>query len=241
MNIFCDWKEEYTVPFICIMAVSIGFPIGWFLSYSEKIKSRFFKNTDTHKAWVNYVVFQKLISALFMGVLPGIAVMISSDLGLNELGINFRNFGESLKYIGVVGALILAVNYFATKSKANLAQYPQMRINNWGAREIMANSFAWFVYLLAYEFMNRGLLLTVCYHYFGSWPAVAINLCFYSATHIAKGVRETLLAFPFGLLLCFVTISTGGLAFAVIVHFILAMSTDYFSVYHNPDMKFTRA
>lgn len=240
MNNFFDWKEEYTVPFICIMAVSIGFPTGWFLSYSEKIKSKFFKNPDTHKAWISYVVFQKLISALFMGVIPGIIVMSSSPLSLNDLGINFNNFSESLKCIAVIGSLILIINYFTTRSKANLEQYPQMRINNWGVREITLNSFAWFVYLLGYEFMNRGLLLTVCYHYFGFWPAVAINLCFYSATHIAKGLRETILTFPFGLLLCYVTVSTGSLAFAIITHFILAMSTDYYSVYHNPEMKFTK-
>jgi membrane protease YdiL (CAAX protease family) len=109
-----------------------------------------------------------------------------------------------------------------------------------GPKEIGINSLGWFVYLFAYEFMCRSLLLTACYHYWSFWPAVAINLLFYSSIHIAKGLRETFLAFPFGLLLCYVRVSTGSLAFAISTHFILAISTDYYSVYHNPEMKFSR-
>lgn len=94
------------------------------------------------------------------------------------------------------------------------------------------------MYLFSYELMYRGLLLMVCYHSFGFWPAVAINLCFYSATHIAKGLNETIGTFPYGLLLCYVTISTGSIAVAFVTHLILALTNDYFSVYHNPEMKY---
>ncbi len=78
----------------------------------------------------------------------------------------------------------------------------------------------------------------VCNYSFGFWPAVAINLSFYSATHIAKGLSETIGTFPYGLLLCFVTISTGSIAVAFITHLILALTNDYFSVHHNSKMKY---
>ena len=84
----------------------------------------------------------------------------------------------------------------------------------------------------------RGLLLVTCYHTFGFWPAVAVNLSFYSATHIAKGLSETVGTFPYGLILCFVTISTGSIAVAFVTHLILALSNDFFSIRYNPNMKY---
>jgi hypothetical protein len=49
MNNIFDLEEEYTTPFLCIMVVSIGFPIGWFLAYSEKIKASSLENLILQK------------------------------------------------------------------------------------------------------------------------------------------------------------------------------------------------
>ncbi|MCX6297031.1 MAG: CPBP family intramembrane metalloprotease [Bacteroidetes bacterium] len=113
-----------------------------------------------------------------------------------------------------------------------------MRLKEWNKKRISINILAWASYLFAYEFMFRGILLITCYHSFGFWPAVAINLSLYSATHIPKGLTETIGAIPYGLLLCFITISTGSIAVSFLTHLALALSNDYFSVYHSKEMKF---
>ena len=41
------------------------------------------------------------------------------------------------------------------------------------------------------------------------WPAIAINIALYSATHILKGLDETIGAIPLGFVLCLLTISSG--------------------------------
>lgn len=236
---FYDWKPEYSDVFITIISVSIGFATYWFLAMSEKIKAQFFKKYDPEKAWVRFVVFQKLIGALFMGVIPGIIVLSVSNYTLADLGWKLGNYSESLLYILVMGSIIFILNFKVSKNPFNLNMYPQMRLPEWTKKRIIINSLAWATYLFYYEFMYRGLLLIVCYHSFGFWPAVAINLSFYSATHIAKGLTETIGTFPYGLLLCFVTISTGSIAVAFVTHLILALTNDYFSVHHNPEMKFS--
>ena len=233
-----NWNPEYADATITILSVSIGFAIYWFLSLSEKIKTLFFKKFSTENAWIAYVFFQKMMGVLFLGTIPGIILLLNSNYTLTDLGVATGNYKESLIYIAIIGSVIFVINFFTSKNPFNLAIYPQMRIMEWNRKKIIINSIGWAMYLFSYELMYRGLLLMVCYHSFGFWPAVAINLCFYSATHIAKGLNETIGTFPYGLLLCYVTISTGSIAVAFVTHLILALTNDYFSVYHNPKMKY---
>lgn len=238
MEQFYDWKPEYTRPVITIFSVSIGFICYWFLSVSEKVKGLFFNRFTEKKAWVNYFLYQKLTGVVFMGMLPGIVVLSTCDSKLSEFGISIGNLKESLLYTGVMSLLILFINYFVSKGENNLKMYPQMRIESWTKSTIILNTIGWACYLFAYEFMYRGLLLMVCHSSFGFWPAVAINLSFYSATHIAKGLTETIGTFPYGILLCFITVSTGSIFVAFATHLILALSNDFYSIHHNPKMKF---
>ncbi len=238
MSHFYDWNPANTNAFITILSISIGFATYWFLAMSEKIKALFFNRYQGDDAWIKFVVFQKLTGALFMGFIPGIILLSISDYTLASLGFGLKNFSESLLYIAIIGTLIFVINFFVSKNPFNLNMYPQMRIPEWNAKRIIINSLSWAAYLLSYEFMYRGLLLVVCNDSFGFWPAVAINLSFYSATHIAKGLNETIGTFPYGLLLCLITISTGSIFVAFATHLILALTNDYFSVYHSKEMKF---
>jgi membrane protease YdiL (CAAX protease family) len=79
-----------------------------------------------------------------------------------------------------------------------------------------------------------------CYSAFGFWPATAINVGLYAVTHIPKGPEETAGTFPFGLLLCYVTLATESLFAAIVTHLIMALSNDLFSIYHSKEMKFLR-
>lgn len=235
---FYEWKPEYTEPFLAILTASIGFATYWFISINIKIKNWYFKNYSSEIGQIRYVVFQKVIGFLFMGVIPGFIIVGYSDYSLHALGLNIDNFIESTIYIGIIGLLITTINFFASKNTTSLSIYPQMRVKEWSTKRILINTLSWAAYLFAYEFMFRGLLLIVCVDAFGFWPAVAINLSFYSATHIAKGLTETIGTFPYGLLLCFITISTGSIAVAFVTHLILALTNDFFSIYHNPEMKY---
>lgn len=239
MSNFYDWKPEYLEPVVGIASATVGFIIYWFLALSPKIKAAYFAKHKVEDAWINYVVFQKMIGVLFCGIIPAVIVLYLLPYSLADYGLKPGNLKESLLYCAVMCALIFLINYFATKNPENLKNYPQMRLKEWNKKRIFTNSLAWAAYLFAYEFMFRGILLISCYHSLGFWPAVAINLSFYSATHIPKGLNETAGAIPYGLLLCYVTISTGSIAVSFITHLALALTNDYFSVHHSKEMKFS--
>jgi membrane protease YdiL (CAAX protease family) len=240
MNEFYAWKPEYLEPVTGIAASAIGFIIYWFLALSPKIKASFFAKYDAETAWIRFVFFQKMAGVVFCGIVPAITVLCLLPYSLADYGLKPGDWMMSLKWGGIMCILIFIINYFATKNPENLKNYPQMRVMHWHGKRILINSFAWTAYLLAYEFMFRGILLISCYHALGFWPAVAVNLSLYSATHIPKGLNETIGAIPYGLLLCYVTIASGSIAVSFITHLALALSNDYFSVHHSREMKFIR-
>jgi membrane protease YdiL (CAAX protease family) len=102
----------------------------------------------------------------------------------------------------------------------------------------MKNALGWTLYLIGYEFLFRGILLFPLVSEIGVWPAIAINTAMYSATHIPKGLNEAVGAVPLGIVLCLLTLMTGTLWIAIVVHIVMAWANSFSSVFHHPDMTF---
>lgn len=240
MILFYEWDPAHYESVLSIGLAVVCFSIYWFVTINPKIKFWFFTNYQEEKAWTYYVLFQKLTGVLFLGIIPLIVVLTTTGYSPGELGINLKRYSESLTYIAILGIMILLLNFFASKNPERLKDNPQMRITNWSKKILVVNVAGWILYLLAYEILFRGILLFLCYDSFGFWPAVAINLGLYTTTHIPKGAGETFGTIPYGLLLCFITISTGSILVALATHLILALSNDLFSIYHNTEMKISK-
>nr|WP_294904094.1 CPBP family intramembrane glutamic endopeptidase [uncultured Lacibacter sp.] len=232
------WDSVQTDSFVAITYTALGFAVYWFIATDQKLQTRFYNHQNADAAQINYAVFQKLTGVLFLGIIPAIYFFAVKQYSFADLGLQWGNYKTSLIYILVMGVLIVTLNYFASNKPDRLAFYPQMRLKEWTIKRVLINSFSWAAYLLAYEFLFRGVLLFSCMEAFGFWPAVAINIALYSTTHIPKGSGETIGAIPYGLLLCYVSVLTGSIAVAFFTHLIMALSNEFFSVHHNPEMKF---
>ena len=103
---------------------------------------------------------------------------------------------------------------------------------------ILLVAMGWMVYLTGYEFLFRGLMLTSCYNAFGYWPAIVINLALYSALHLPKGLKEATAAIPFGLLICYLTLESGSIFPAILIHSVQAISCELLCLWRNPEMNF---
>jgi len=222
---------------ISLLLPSVGFILYWFISQDDKKKDWFFKSFKTPNAWVNWIVFKRLCGALILGIIPAIIAWLYLPFSFYDLGLNFNNIGLTLKWTFGIGLFMAIANFFAAKHPKNLSMYPPMRINHWTNKILFLNLFSWVAYLISYEFLFRGILLYTCNEYLGFWPAVVINIAFYALAHIPKGFTETIGCFPYGFLLCYVTLLTGNLWFAIITHSILAVSTDIYSIFHSQQMK----
>lgn len=137
----------------------------------------------------------------------------------------------------IFSVIALLVNYFHSSSKSHQAIYPQLSLTDWQPGMYMMNIASWVIYLLAYEALFRGYFFFECLTILPLWLTVVVNVIVYSAAHLPKGQKETLLSIPFGVLLCLLTIYTESFWAAAIIHIALALTNDCFAIRANPSMK----
>ncbi|MDP4282408.1 MAG: CPBP family intramembrane metalloprotease [Bacteroidota bacterium] len=182
----------------------------------------------------------KVVGFIFLGFLPFVVFVLLYFIPIEELGFSFGETGRYWYLAVIVPLFFILFSFLASQNSKNREVSPQMRLHIWTPGYLLISFTGWGAYLLAYEFLFRGVLWFSCFNAFGFWPAFVINLALYSSLHIPKGFKETMGAIPFGALVCFTTWLTGSFYIAFLTHYSMAASMEFFSVYFNPEMKFIR-
>lgn len=234
------WWDQYLAPILTLFLFVAAFSLYYKVIYSGYIQRKFARQLSFEAFTVRWNLFTRLLGFGLFGVLPGLIMLIKFAKPLSQYGMNLNNQSLTLYWILGLSSLAVLVNYFAARSPQNLKMYPQIRIKRWNGTLITINSLSWMAYLLGYEFMFRGILLFGLLPYFDLWIVIGLNALLYSLAHIPKGRRETLAAFPFGILLCIICLEAGNLWIAFFVHSALALSNDMFSVRYQTKMEFVR-
>ena len=125
------------------------------------------------------------------------------------------------------------------KKTKNLKNYPQIRAKNWTKSILFKNLLGWTLYLFGYELLFRGILFIPLIEPLGIWVAIAINISLYSATHIPKGLDETIGAIPLGLVLCLLTAASGTIWIAFFVHVAMAWTNSLTALKYHPEIQYT--
>ena len=237
-----DWTWTTIDLKIClpILLTLVFFSIYWFTSKSKKIRGRFYDKYDHDQASLKHIFFTKYFGFCSMGIFPNIiCFIILPEITLADLGLTliYETSLFSLMWILALSILIVPLVYFSAKNPKNLLNYPQIRAKVWTKKMIFINALGWFLYLFGYEFLFRGVLLIPLLEPLGMWPAITINIALYSATHIPKGLDETIGAIPLGFVLSLLTISSGTIWIAFIVHVVMAWTNSFTALKFHPDMK----
>lgn len=134
--------------------------------------------------------------------------------------------------LSAAACLIILLNYFAARSPENLARYPQIRLKKWNASDIVVSSITWILYLVGYEYLFRGYLFFTSLQYFDAVSATGLNSALYMLVHIHKGYKETFGSIPMGFVLCGITYFSGSVWPAIVLHSMLALSNEWFSIFY---------
>ena len=227
------WMEgDMSIALPMILSL-IGFATFWFVSKTTKINDGSIKN----------VLFTKYWGLCTMGIIPAIiSLQLMPQFALADYGLTYNSDSTmtSLVAILILAALTMPLVFMSARKTAHQVNYPQIREKNWTRSLVLKNCLGWVAYLLGYEVLFRGILLFPLVDAIGVWPALAINTAMYSATHIPKGLDESISAVFLGVVLCLMTLMTGTLWVAVFVHIIIALTNSFSSIYHNPEMKFVK-
>ncbi len=138
----------------------------------------------------------------------------------------------------VLTPLIIVINFFSSRKQSNLKQYPQIRETHWTIKTFVVEYAGWAIYLLGYEYLFRGIFLFGAATLIGNAPAIALNASVYSLAHIPKGWEETLGALILGFFISYITLLTGTIWCALVLHILIAWSNSIFSFLAHPDIKY---
>ena len=217
---------------IAALAVaSAGFMCYYFLPVAKFVHVLIgLKNEETLS-----VLLQRLLGFVIFGIIPWVIIQISRDAGMPQFGIKCP-VCATWYWTALLSALVIVMNLLNASRPDNLAMYPQVREKEWSLKSLVASALTWILYLIGYEFLFRGFLLFAALPVMGLWPAIALNTAIYMLVHIPKGIKETLGAIPLGVLLCYLTVQTGSIWIAVMVHIVMALSNEWLSLRAQPGM-----
>ena len=239
-----SWHQEDVYTFLPILLSLLSFIIYWFISKSNMLKIWFFKYYKFDKATVNHVTFNRFVGFVTLGILPALFCFINlPEYSLEDYGLTLRSETTifTIGWTAGLSILIIPLTYLSARKPKNLTNYPMIRAKIWTKKIIFINIFGWVLYLFGYEFLFRGILLFPLAEHLGIWPAIAINVAIYSATHIPKGLEETIGAMLLGFVLCLLTLASGTVLIAFLVHVILALTNSFTALKFHPDMRYLKS
>ena len=240
MDYSLEWNTDYFDPVVILGTVVLALVGYWITIHSSYLKGAFIRKYGEEKTRIKWVFFWRYSGMFYFLLIPLIISFFFIKRNPGDLGMGVTNLFESLIWILGLGITIVLIQSIVSGNKTNLAQYPQVRIKEWSVLLFVKNSLLCFLYLFSYEFLFRGFLLFGSVYVFGVWPGILLNTALYSLAHIPKGAKEAVLAIPFGIFICYITLRTGTIWAAVFIHLILALSNDFFSIRANPEMRFKK-
>ncbi len=226
--IFSDLKIS-----IVLLGTLVFFYFYYYFAHSEYLKR---KAPSELKLFLS----RKLSGFIVLGVIPGILYFLIIKPAVSFKDMFNGNFPSSIYVIISLVTIIFLITYLNQKSNPHRSSL-KMKISEWNFYLFGINALGWIIYLSAYEFLFRGILLFECYENFGFWPAIAINVVIYSAIHMVNSKEEAIGALFFGTIACYFTLWQGTILIPLMMHIALSLSSDYFSIRMNKYLKFVKS
>ena len=218
----------------------VGFGCYYFLSKNSTLISRFGSLNSSLDRQGFQVLLQRLLGLLFLGVFSVIIILVLPGTGLPEFGLTFKFAVLPPWWSWLLIPLILILGYYAARKPGNLKQYPQIRAKSWTSPLLVLSGISWILFLIGYEFLFRGFVLYASLNIMAPGAAIALNTAIYAFAHFYKGPGETFGAIPAGIIFSYLTLLTGNIWSAVVLHSIMALSNEWFSLKAHPDMVLKR-
>ena len=170
---------------------------------------------------LQFMIINRLVSTVIFTTLPLLYLRAGGIAGLDKIGVHFNQLNTLWTTSLPACLIILAVLLLSHKFGILPAQIRATRLPDGCA---IWDVGSWILYVLAYEFIFRGFLLFISLELLPRQQAVLMNVFLYGILHFHKGITEVMLSLPFGLILCMMTLHTGSIWCAFLIHSTLAVT-----------------
>ncbi len=222
---------------VVLIAVS-AFATYWVCAASARFDAWVRGWGDAATLAIRKPLMQKGLGVCLLGMVPALVLWAGLDVDIVAWGLGVPDWQGTLISGALLVLAVVPVPFFWARTADMQRYYPQIRSAEWDGALIAQNGAAWSIYLLAYEFLFRGILVIGCATLVGPVVAVTVGTALAAATHMPKGAKETFATIPYGIVLGVAALETGSIWAGVASHVCLALSNDYWAVRYNPEMRF---
>ncbi len=175
----------------------------------------------------------RFLGFLLLGIIPAAGIILLTDFVPVSLGFGYKTgtIVFMLRWTAGLSLFALMVTWIRSHSKEHQEQHPGIRDSLRTRKAVMFNIFSWVLYAAGYEGMFMGVILFTASGAFGLWPGVIISSVLYSAVHLPEGMWAAAGTLLLGPVLGVVTILTGSIWIAVVVHSVFAVTNFLFPLY----------
>lgn len=223
-----------------ILGSIIFFYLYYYLIHSDFFERYFETEDNVQNHPFKMFLFQKAAGFVLLGVVPGIIYFGLFKKPFSILGINGTALTSNLLILVALIVVIIGTMYLNHRFNPEKGTL-QVNLSEWTHKAFAYNAAGWILYLTGYEILFRGVLLDACYSSFGFWPSIAINVVIYSAIHMVNGKEQVLGALVFGAIACFFALTKGTVLIPIVMHIVLNLSSDYFSISLNKNLGFKKS
>lgn len=230
---------ENALLLLCLIIASAGFILWYALSSSLRLPVRYQIMYDANPPYVNRVLRRRTLAAIIYAVIPLIIIRWTDWISrptLQDLNISFQWNPEVAKYVGFGLLVVIVISLISTRTQSSLELYPEVRVRFWRPHILIKSALSWVIYILAYEFFYRGLLLQALLFHLDEVPAIAACTALYGLTHYHRQDRMTILSIIWSVISCVLVLRTGSLLPAIIIHLSLCLIVEWLSIRHHKEM-----
>lgn len=223
---------------LAIALVTLGFIVFWAVVTNALVVPWLTGRLGEEQAQEDKIYLQRFVGVCCYGIIPALVFFTGTGRRGADFGLAWQWTLPDLWWTLGLSAVAVFLSYQGARKPESLTMYPEIRRPVWGQRTLIFSALSWAAYLFAYELTFRGFLLFSCERAFGAGAAIAINTAIYALVHVPKRMTEGVGAIVLGLVLCFVTLQTGTIWVAFLVHVALSLSNEWFSLRLNPNIRY---
>ena len=222
-----------------VLTVILGgtflFCVGHYVC-SDIVMERFFaKRTPLEQRANGY-----FLAVLLRGLVLGLgSLFVAQRVGLS---LDFMSLapGPLFKNVALgigIFVLLLPVLWGSAQKKEIQAHYPELRLVPRDRAIVLNSAAGWFVFMLGYEILFRGLLLHYGILEWGLWPGIAVMTGLYVLAHLHKPGSETFACLVVGPAFAYLTLETGTICAVVVLHTLIGITNENLAAKFNPDFQ----
>ncbi|MEO5906259.1 MAG: CPBP family intramembrane glutamic endopeptidase [Saprospiraceae bacterium] len=232
--------KEQAFLLMTLSVATIGFSIWYNLSSSLRLPVRYQVMYDSNPPYVQRIFRRRMYGLIIYALIPLYIISCTKWLkgfSLNEIQLfNWSNNAGMYTLIGV--AIMVFASFTTAPRQTSLEQYPDVRIRFWEPRILILSSIWWILYIAAFEFFYRGLLLqSFLINFNGNVPlAIAASTSLYCLSQYFRRNRVSFFTIIYGIVACYITLKTESIFPTIITHLTLSLLMEWLSILHHREM-----